>query len=146
MFLAGSIDLVFLVSAGRDLERSSAQIAAMLTTGCNDSECTRARITEYRDRKDNALVLYPNATVRMVTVTKRNNAISVCSGYTTYIDSATQTLALAVLDNDDSAVAVTLELDYVPFLPLSVATFATSANTKLVRNTVGVYRKGATCF
>ena len=146
MFLAGSIDLVFLVSAGRDLDRTSTQIAAMVTSGCNDSECTRTRISDYRDRKDNALVLYPNATVRMVTLTKRNNAISVCSGYTTYIDPATQTLAMSVLDNDDSAVAVTLELNYVPFLPLSVATFATAAKTNLVRNTIGVYRKGATCF
>lgn len=123
MFAAAGVDFANISGYNREIERSTTQIAAAITS-CpaakpgENSSCTRDTITQYMDRKANALIRFPAMQVSIIQITKTSGAIRVCSGNGTYLDADIKARALAVLDDKDAAIVVVMSMNYLSFLPV----------------------------
>ncbi|KAB1072841.1 TadE/TadG family type IV pilus assembly protein [Methylobacterium planeticum] len=149
MILGGLIDIVRLSGMNREMERSSTQIAAILTSclATGDGACFRNTLLNYLDRQSNALVSLPSNTsaaprrtlVSIVQVAKVDDALRVCAGNTTYLDPDVAQSASAVLSNRNTAVVVVIETDYVSLLPKLTEVFLHQTGSRLRAWTTSVY-------
>ncbi|MGY2051012.1 hypothetical protein [Methylobacterium sp. JK268] len=139
---AGGLDLANIASLNRDIERSTTQIAAAITS-CPASStpgylsCTTDTIQQYTDRKANALVRTPGAALTIMQVNRISGKIRVCAGTGTYLDPDVTTSAMAVMSDKDVAIVVVMAMTYTPYLGLT-ARFTGAAASALRGYTVAV--------
>lgn len=135
--IAVGIDLTNISAFNREIERSTTQVAAAITS-CPASStpgylsCTTDTIQQYTDRKVNVLVRYPTMTLSIVQINEVSNAIRVCSGTATTLDADITTRALAVLNDLDVAIVVVMAMTYTPYIP-QVSKLFTGTTTNALR-------------
>ncbi|MBX9929944.1 MAG: hypothetical protein K2Y56_00120 [Methylobacterium sp.] len=128
-FLAGIVDLTLMSSMNREVERSSALVAALFTSCEAGTSCVTDTIDLYKDRIANTLVQYPKATVSMIQIKKVSGTMLVCSGNTTYLDADVATSAANVFEDNDEGFAVVIQVSYLTFLPFTSSLLTLTSTT-----------------
>ncbi|MFE1600898.1 hypothetical protein [Methylobacterium sp. ID0610] len=148
---AAGVDLINLTTLTREIERSTTQLAAAITS-CPASStpgyasCTTDTIKQLTDRKTNALVtlirLLRDPTnqpqLSIIQVNKVNGAIRVCAGTATYLDADINTSALQILGDKDVAIVVLITGTYVPYVGFMSKLFTGTETSALRGYTVAV--------
>ncbi|WP_336488855.1 TadE/TadG family type IV pilus assembly protein [Methylobacterium nigriterrae] len=145
--LAGLVDLVTISSINRDIERSSTQIAALLTscTRSSDQSCLTNTINLYLNREANVLVRYdPNKVrVSIAQISEASGALRICAGNMTYLDSDVSASALNLLGDKDNAIVVLIQIDYTALFQSITRAFTGSAVSSLRGWTTAVQSSGS---
>jgi Flp pilus assembly protein TadG len=145
--LAGMMDLIAISAMSRDIERSSTQVANLITS-CSrstDASCVSKTIDAYIARQANSLVRYPAATVQVsiAQVSEAGNTLKICLGNMTYLESDVSAAVLALLADKDNAIVVIISIAYRPFFPVITALYTGSADRTLRGWTTAVQSSGA---
>lgn len=147
LMFAGGFDIVYMVGAKRDADRASMLIAHAMAS-CPDSSCISTLGDIYQQRKANALIRYPNASVEYYMIQNQYNEINPCSGkLTTLTDTKLITTAKNILRHGDIGSAVLVKTNYVSMFPNAVSSYITSSGVTYSGRTVDVMRHidGALC-
>ncbi|KQT61114.1 hypothetical protein ASG52_17960 [Methylobacterium sp. Leaf456] len=148
MFSAAGVDLANIAGYHREIERSTTQIAAAITS-CPPSStpgyvsCTTDTIKDYTARKANTLIRFPTMELSIMQINKVSGAIRVCAGTGTYLDADIKTRALAVLDDKDVAIVVVMSMNYLAFLPVLTKLYVGSGSKTLRGFTIAVQASNA---
>lgn len=146
LLFAGGFDLVYMVSAKRDADRASTLLAHAMAT-CPSSSCMSALINSYSPRQANALVRYPNASLKLYMIQNQNGTIKPCSGTDTILtDAKIIASAKSVLRDDDVGSAVMLTTTYTSILPKALLSYISATGATYTGRTVDVMGNiGAVC-
>ena len=146
LIFAGGFDLVYMVSAKRDADRASTLLAHALAT-CPNSSCMSTLINSYLPRKANALVRYPNASIKLYMIQRQNGTIKPCSGTDTILtDAKIITSAKSILRDNDVGSAVVLTTTYNSILPKALLNYASETGATYTGRTVDIMGNiGAVC-
>lgn len=146
LLFAGGFDLVYMVSAKRDADRTSTLLAHAMAT-CPNSSCMSALINSYSPRQANALVRYPNASVKLYMIQNQNGTIKPCSGTDTILtDPKIIASAKSILRDDDVGSAVMLTTTYNSILPKALLGYISATGATYTGRTVDVMGNiGAVC-
>lgn len=141
--IAASVDLISISGFNREIERSTTQVAAAVTSCPSPStagfaSCVTDTIKGYSDRKINTLVRYPSMTLSMVQIVEVSNAIRICTGTATYLPTDVSQSALAILNDKDSAIVVLMSMTYQPIFPYLLRVFTGSSTANLRGYTIAV--------
>lgn len=145
--LAALMDLISISSINRDIERSSTQVANLITSCARstDQSCVSSTMNAYIARQANGLVRYPAAGVKVsiAQISEAGGALKICAGNMTYLESDVSTSALALLADKDNAIIVIISIDYTPLFPVLTTLFTGSASRTLRGWTTAVQSSGA---
>ena len=146
--VAGAFDLISISAANREIERSTTQVAGIITscpppTTPGFGSCVTDTIRQYTDRKINALIRYPDMSLSIVQINKVAGAIKVCSGTATYLEADVQTKAISVMSDKDVAFAVTMYVTYKPQFSVLTKLFTGTSTNNLRGFTIAVQQSNA---
>lgn len=139
MVAAAGTDLANISSLNREIERSTTQIAAAIAS-CPIAQqgCVQQTRTDYLARQANTLIRFSSVQLTIMQVVKNADAIRVCVGNGTYLDSDIMANARSVLDDGNLGVVVVISTTYLPFLPVFTKLFIGGTSTNLSGHTIAV--------
>lgn len=147
MLFAGLVDFIQISTITRDIERSSTQIGSLIAScsRSSDQSCTTNTMNAYMARQANTLVRYSQnqPTVSMAQISESNNAIKICAGNMTYLESDVSSGALALMSDKDNAIVVVIQIKYVALFPLISRLFTGTTGTTLRGWTTTVHSSGS---
>lgn len=150
LLFAGLIDFIQISTITRDIERTSTQIGSLIAScsRLSDQSCTTNTMNAYMARQANTLVRYSQnqPTVSMAQISESNNALKICVGNMTYLESDVSSSALTLMSDKDNAIVVVIQIKYVALFPLISRLFTGTTGTTLRGWTTTVYSSGSsTC-
>lgn len=146
LMFAGGYDLVYMVGAKRDADRASMLIARAMAT-CTNSSCMSDLINTYIQRKANALVRYPNASVDMYMIQRQSSQIQICAGtQRTLTDADVINTAKNIMQDEDVGSAVVMSITYKSILPVAFTSYISNSGVVYRKYTIDVMNHaGAVC-
>lgn len=115
MLLSGAVDLIQVITVQRDLNRITAE-AAQVLAACSDSSCRATAAQSFYDRRSNIAPQLADIQIGAASFKRLNDKIDDMAGTMTYLPADMNTIALAMLANGDSGVAVLATYTHKPII------------------------------
>ncbi len=145
--LAGLMDLITMSSMNRDIERSSTQVANVITScsRSSDQSCVTKTINSYLSRRVNSLVRYSasSVSVSIAQVSKAGTDLRICVGNMTYLETDVAASVQALLADKDNAIVVIISIAYSPIFPVLTKAFTGSTGRTMRGWSTAVQSSGA---
>jgi Flp pilus assembly protein TadG len=147
LLFAGLIDFIQISTITRDIERTSTQIGNLIASCArsSDQSCTTNTMNAYMARQANTLIRYSQnqPTVSMAQISESNNALKICAGNMTYLESDVSSSALALMSDKDNAIVVVIQIKYVAMFPLISRMYTGTTGTTIRGWTTTVHSSGS---
>jgi len=114
--LSGAVDLIQVITVQRDLNRITAEAAQALAACADGSSCRTDFPLALNDRQVNITPQLSGMQISAASFKRLNNKIDEMVGTMTYLPADMNTIALAMLANGDSGVAVLATYTHKPII------------------------------
>ena len=115
LLLSGAVDLIQVITVQRDLNRITAE-AAQVLAACSDSSCRATAAQSFYDRRSNIAPQLADIQIGAASFKRLSDKIDDMAGTMTYLPADMNTIALAMLANGDSGVAVLATYTHKPII------------------------------
>ena len=116
MLLSGAVDLIQMITVQRDLNRITAEAAQVLAACPPSSDCRTEFPLSLNSRRASISPQLMDAQISAATFVRKNDKIDDMAGTMTYLPADMNTIALAMLANGDSGVAVLATYTHKPII------------------------------